>query len=111
MIPSFFFFLRFLLWCRGHIVTFTKVLTICRIQIHPLHHSPLSPNSHSWNSFSSSHFSIYLHVYIIFSLCSPTYTHHFLVFSPPTGTSLLDGNCSALLFSVFIKRKLIFLVI
>jgi hypothetical protein len=59
---------------EGYIVTFTKVLTICHSWIHPLHHSPLSPSHHFWNSFSRSHFSIFIHEYIVFPLYSPSYT-------------------------------------
>jgi hypothetical protein len=38
----------------GYIVTFTKVLTIYHIWIHPHHHFSLSPtpSSHSWNTFN-----------------------------------------------------------
>jgi hypothetical protein len=41
----------------------------------PLHHSPLSPPSHhSWNSFNRPHFSIYIHLYIVFAPYSSSYT-------------------------------------
>jgi hypothetical protein len=41
--------------------------------------SPTPPFSftcfpHSWNSFTRSHFSIYLHVYTVFAPYSPSYT-------------------------------------
>jgi hypothetical protein len=69
--------------------------------IHPLHQSPLSPSPHSWNSFNSSHFSIYINVYTIFAPYSPSYT---LSPNPPlsTGTNFPDKNRSALLFSYFV---------
>jgi hypothetical protein len=63
----------FLLLCWGYIVAFTKVLTIyqkCHSWIQFLLHSPLSPLTHSWNSFNRSHFSIYIHVYTVFALFS-----------------------------------------
>jgi hypothetical protein len=83
------FFPLFLLPCWGYIVTFIKVLTIYQIYhtwICPLHHSPLSPQPHSWNSFKRSHFSIYTHVYTVFALysCSHTLSPHP---PPPTGTT------------------------
>jgi hypothetical protein len=57
----------------------------------PLHHSPLSPLLYSWNSFSRSHFSIYIHVYTVFVSYSPSYT-----LSPhcplPTGTNPQTGQ-------------------
>jgi hypothetical protein len=40
--------------------------------VHPIHHSPLS--SYSWNSFNSSHFSSFIHEYIIYPPYSPSYT-------------------------------------
>jgi hypothetical protein len=70
------------------------------IQIHPLHHSPLSL-THSWNSFNRSHFSIY-------NTCTQYlhYIHPPTPFSrllpPPTGTTTpLTGtvlpSCSLIL--------------
>jgi hypothetical protein len=54
----------------------------------PLHHSPLSPSPHSWNSFNISHFSIFIHEYIIF--------HH--IHPPPTSqTGLVLPSCSPFL--------------
>jgi hypothetical protein len=85
----------------GYIVAFTNILTICQIyhtSIQPLHHSPLSlPLHHSWNRFNKYHFSIYIHVCIVFALCSPSYT----LSPPPTGTNPLEGpvlpSCSLIL--------------
>jgi hypothetical protein len=73
-----------LLLYSGCIVTFMKVLTIHHSWIHPLHHSPLFPLPHSCNTFNRSHFSIYIHVYVIFPAYSPAYT--FFVY-PSTGTN------------------------
>jgi hypothetical protein len=47
----------------------------------------LSPFPHSWNSFNRSHFSIYIHEYMIFALRSPSctvslYLPHTLVPTP-----------------------------
>jgi hypothetical protein len=69
-----FFIILLLYW--GYVVTFAKVLRIYHGWIHPLHHSTLSPHfhSHSWNSFNRSHFSFFIHEYIIFSLHSLSYT-------------------------------------
>jgi hypothetical protein len=51
--------------------------------IHPLHHSALSPPSpHSWNNFNRYHFSIYIHVYIVFELYSSFHT--FSTLPPPS---------------------------
>jgi hypothetical protein len=63
--------------CWAYVVAFTKVFTIYQIYhawIHPIHHSPLSPLFHSWNSFSRSHFSVYTHAYTLFAPNSPSYT-------------------------------------
>jgi hypothetical protein len=70
------FFLLFiiLLLYWGYIVTFTNILTIYPSLIHP----PivlLYPSSHySLNSFNMSHFSIFIHVYIIFLQYSASFT-------------------------------------
>jgi hypothetical protein len=55
-------------------VLFSKNLIIYYSWIHPLHHSPLPPDPHSWNSFNKSHFSIYIHVYTVFAPHSPSFT-------------------------------------
>jgi hypothetical protein len=106
------FFSTFLL-CWGYIVAFTKVLTIYQIHhtwIHPLHHFPLFPSPHSWNSFNRSHFSIYIHVYSVFALYS--HPHLPMALSPPPPhlpmgpTSLLSRKvlfCTPVLW--FYKRK------
>jgi hypothetical protein len=60
---------------------------------------------YSWNSFNRYHFSIYIHVNIVFALYSPS---HILFPSPPplNGTNFPPGRTfSALLFSNFVKRK------
>jgi hypothetical protein len=64
--------------------TFFKVLVMHHSWIHPLHHPPLSSSLHSWNSFNRCHFSIFIHVYIIFPPYSPPTPFPFL-FPPPTG--------------------------
>jgi hypothetical protein len=43
---------------------------------------------HSWNSFNRYHFSICIHVYMVFALCSSSYTLPHIL-PPPTGTNLL----------------------
>jgi hypothetical protein len=62
----------FLLLYWGYIVTFTKVLTIFHNWVNTLHHSPLSWKYY-WNTFYRSHFSIFIHNYIIFPWYSPYY--------------------------------------
>jgi hypothetical protein len=59
-------FLLLLSW--GYIVTFTKFLTMYHSWTHPLGHSLLTPNPppYSWNSFSRSHYSIFIPGYRIF---------------------------------------------
>jgi hypothetical protein len=98
----FFFFISFLklLLHWGYIVTFTKVLILCRSWIHPLNHSPLSLHSHSWDSLNRTHCSIFIHEYIRF----PPYNllHPFLVSPPYTGANLQKGpvwsSCSPFWF-------------
>jgi hypothetical protein len=100
---SLFIIISLLYW--WHIVTFTKVLTIYHSWIHPPHHSPLFSSPHSWNSFSRSHFSIFIHEYVIFPPHSPSYTLSlFPYIPPPAGTNLPDGTCFTFLFFVFEKR-------
>jgi hypothetical protein len=53
-----------LLCCVGVHYTIHKSsynITTSHTWIHPLHHSLLSPFSHSWNHFNRSHFIIYIH--------------------------------------------------
>jgi hypothetical protein len=62
------------------------------------------PLPQSLNSFNRYHFCIYIHVYTVFALYSPsTLFSHLLLFllvpHPPSRT------CSALLFSNFVKEK------
>jgi hypothetical protein len=83
-------------------VTFTKVLTIYQIYhtwIYPFHHFPLS-SPHSWMSFNSNHFTIYIHVYTVFVPYSPL---------PPSSTSHWYPPCRQDVFCPpvfqFCKRK------
>jgi hypothetical protein len=46
-----------------------------------LHYSPLSSLPHFWNSFNRSHFSIFIHEYIVFTPYSPA-THFPYIFTP-----------------------------
>jgi hypothetical protein len=56
-----------------------------------------------WNSFSWYHFFIYIHVYTVFALYSPS---HALSQPPPTSQWTPAGRTySALLFSDFVKEK------
>jgi hypothetical protein len=71
--------------------------------IHPLHHSPLSPLPHFWNSFNMSHFSIFIHEYIILPLKSPSYT--LSLYPSPSYWYQPPGRiCFILLFFVFEKK-------
>jgi hypothetical protein len=63
---------------------------------------PSSP--HSWNSFSRSHFSIYIQVYTVFALYSPSHTLS-LSLPPLTGTKPPGRTCSTILFSSFVKEN------
>jgi hypothetical protein len=72
--------------------------------VYTLHHVPLSTLPHS--CFKRFHFSIYMYVYMVFALHSPSQT----LSSPPPHTHTLvrtptGRTCSALLFSNFVKRK------
>jgi hypothetical protein len=90
------FFSSFIVMLEGYIVAFTKVLTIYQIyhtSINCLHHSPLSTNPHSWNSFNRYNFSTYLDT-CIHSICT-IFTSFTL--SPPTGST-----CTILLLSDFV---------
>jgi hypothetical protein len=61
--------------------------------IYPLNPFPLFPLPHSWSSFSRSHFSIFIHEYIIFPFHSASLYHPFLISSPlslgPTPRSVI----------------------
>jgi hypothetical protein len=61
------------------------------------------PSFHSWNSFYSSHFSIYLHKYIIFPPHSPSFTLHLY---PPLSNRChpQDRNFFAFLSFMVVKR-------
>jgi hypothetical protein len=61
-------FIYLLLFYWRYIMTFTKVLKIYHSWIPSFCIHP-----HSWNNFIRSHFSIYIHVYIIFQQYSPSY--------------------------------------
>jgi hypothetical protein len=64
----------------------------------------ISLSPHSWNCFNRFHFSIYIHVYTVFALYSPSYMlspHP----SPLTATTPPNKTCSAILFSDFVKEK------
>jgi hypothetical protein len=86
------------------IVTFTKVLRV----YHSLFPSFITilypPSPHSWNSFSRSHFSIFLCKYIIFSPYSLSYT---LSLYPPSPTVInsqtgsVSPSCS-----LFLKQEI-----
>jgi hypothetical protein len=69
---------------------------------------PFSP--HSWNTFSRYHFSIYIHVYIVFPLYSPSQT---LPPPPPMVPNSPGRTCSAVLLSDFVKeeKKMTFLLV
>jgi hypothetical protein len=76
-----FFSRQFLLfYCcagRGYIVAFTKVLTICQMYHTCIHHLRQYTLSllfqYSWNSFNQCQLSIYIQVYTVFVLYSPSY--------------------------------------
>jgi hypothetical protein len=87
----------------GYIVTFAKVLTIYRSQIHALHHSALFPPPPIPKSFNRYHFYTFIHEYIVFLSHSPFYTlslyppfSHW--YQPPYRT------CFTLLFPIFEKK-------
>jgi hypothetical protein len=65
------------------------------------------PLPHSWKSFNRFHFSIYLHMCIVFALYSPSYI--FSPHAPPVPLVLTPlftwRSCSDLLFSDFVKEK------
>jgi hypothetical protein len=65
-------------------VTFTKVFAIYHSWIHPL--SSFSFSLPSWNSFNRSHFSIFIHEYIIFPPYSPPAPFPYIL-PPHTGVN------------------------
>jgi hypothetical protein len=74
---SFFNDFFFVVLGGGTLWHFTEVLTVYQIYctwIHPLLHSPLFSLPHSWNIFTSHHFSIYIQVYTVFVLYAPSHT-------------------------------------
>jgi hypothetical protein len=86
----------------GYTVTFTKVLIIYHSLIHPLHHSPLSSPTPFLDSFIRSHFSIFIHEYIIFIPYESSYT--LSLYTPTHWFQLPDRTCSVFLSSIFEKR-------
>jgi hypothetical protein len=97
----------------GYIVTFTKFLQymIVAFTLSSFSFIPLLP--HSWNSFNRSHFSIFIHEYIIFLLYSPSYTLSFVYFfvlmsKPPllsTTIIILYQNLKRKILSWIMIRK------
>jgi hypothetical protein len=83
----------------------TKVLTIYIIYhswIHPSIILPYPPFPRSWNSFNSSHFSMYIHVYKIF----PPYSHSntLSLYLPSSHWyQSPDRTCFAFLFHFFLN--------
>jgi hypothetical protein len=74
-------------------VTVIKVLIIYHSWIHPLHHSTLSSLPHSWNSFNMSHFSIFIHEYIIFHHIHPPTPFPYVLPLPLVPTPRQDLFC------------------
>jgi hypothetical protein len=70
--------------------------------VHPLHHSPLPLFPHSWNNFNRSHFSIFIHDYIIFLPHSLFYTLS-LYLPPCRWYQHPDRTGFTFLFSIFEK--------
>jgi hypothetical protein len=60
-----------------------------------------TPSPHSWNSFSKSHFSIFIHEYIMFPPYSPSYI--LSLYSPPLSDTTLQQD----LFLIFKKYIII----
>jgi hypothetical protein len=71
---SIFYFFIFVLGVHCGIYRSSDNVSNMSYVMHPLHHSPLSPSSYFWNTFKSSHFSIYIYVYTVFAPYSPSYT-------------------------------------
>jgi hypothetical protein len=101
-----FCFICFIVVLGAHCGIYKSSYNISNISywIHSLHHSPLSPSLHSWNSFNRSHFSIYIHMYTVFAPNSPP---HALSPHPPSPSHAnpTDTICSALLFSDCKRKK------
>jgi hypothetical protein len=64
------------------------------------------PSPHSWNSFNISHFSIFIHEYVMFLLYMPSYTFS-LYPPPPTSTNPETGLVSPS-YIVFMKKSFLF---
>jgi hypothetical protein len=75
---------------------------------YPLHHSPLPSYFHSCNSFNVSHFSIFIHNYIIFLLHSASFS---LSLYPPSShwDQPPDRIHFTFLFFVFEKKLFLFI--
>jgi hypothetical protein len=81
-----------------------NILNISYLNSSPPSFSFIPSSIHSWNSFSRSHFSIYIHVYTVCAPYSPYYTFSSHP-APHTGTNFPDRTCSDLLFSNLVKEK------
>jgi hypothetical protein len=68
------FYYHIIVSLEGYIVTFTKVLAIYHSWINPLHHSPLSSFPMPGIVSVGLIFSIYIYVYTVFALYSPSNT-------------------------------------
>jgi hypothetical protein len=75
-----------------YIVTFTKVTMVqyTRVEFTPSSSSFKPPSPHSWNSFSMSHFSFFMHEYIIFHHIHPPTPFPYILL-PPTGPTPQTG--------------------
>jgi hypothetical protein len=114
-------FLKLLLYWGTFFVTFTKIIIlfyhfyITYMCIHYLSHlsttkipkiyilihsSIILFYSNSWNTFRRSHFSIFIHEYVIFPPYSPSHT-----LSPTHWHQPKDRNCFTFLFSCFWKKR------
>jgi hypothetical protein len=98
------FIYLFIYCCAGSTLWHLQKVLQCILVVHPLHHSPLSSLSHSWNSFNRSHCSIYIHEYIILLPYSPFYTLS-LYLPPSHWYEPPDRNCFKPPVLHFCKKK------